>query len=84
VSEPIGDIPDKVDYYRQASKLHQTKELFPEYKNIYADCQQQNLMRLDKAWKRKRIRLLVFTFTLLVSAKSFIIKSPIGYVTNTT
>ncbi len=52
VSEPIGDIPEKVDYYTQASELRQTKELFPEYKNIYADCQQQNLMRLDKAWKR--------------------------------
>ncbi|GAB4206095.1 MAG: RNA-guided endonuclease TnpB family protein [Coleofasciculaceae cyanobacterium] len=52
VSEPIGDVPDKVDYYTQASELKQTKELFPEYKNIYADCQQQNLMRLDKAWKR--------------------------------
>jgi len=52
VSEPIGDIPDKVDYYTQASELCQTKELFPEYKNIHADCQQQNLMRLDKAWKR--------------------------------
>jgi putative transposase len=42
----------KVDYYSQASELKTTKELFPEYKNIYADCQQQNLMRLDKAWKR--------------------------------
>jgi len=52
VSEPIGDIPDKVDYYTQASELRQTKELFPEYKNIYADCQQQNLMRLDKDGKR--------------------------------
>jgi putative transposase len=52
VSEPIGDIPEKVDYYSQASDLKQTKELVPEYKNIYADCQQQNLMRLDKAWKR--------------------------------
>jgi putative transposase len=52
VSEPIGDIPGKVDYYAQSSDLKQTKELFPEYKNIYADCQQQNLMRLDKAWKR--------------------------------
>ena len=52
VCESIGEIPDKVDYYTQASDLKQTKELFPEYKNIYADCQQQNLMRLDKAWKR--------------------------------
>ncbi|MBE9104807.1 transposase [Nostoc cf. edaphicum LEGE 07299] len=52
VSEPIGEIPDKPDYYTQASNLKQTKELFADYKNIYADCQQQNLMRLDKAWKR--------------------------------
>ena len=52
VSEAIGKIPDKPDYYTQANKLKQTKELFPEYKSIYADCQQQNLMRLDKAWKR--------------------------------
>lgn len=52
VSESIGEIPQKVDYYTQASELRQTKELFPEYKDIYTDCQQQNLMRLDKAWKR--------------------------------
>jgi putative transposase len=52
VSEAIGEIPGKVDYYTQAAQLRQTKDLFPEYKNIYADCQQQNLMRLDKAWKR--------------------------------
>jgi len=51
-SEPIGEIPGRVDYYTQASDLKQTKELFPEYKNIYADCPQQNLLRLDKAWKR--------------------------------
>ncbi|NEQ18764.1 MAG: transposase [Microcoleus sp. SIO2G3] len=52
VCEPIGEIPDKPDYYTQASDLKQTKELFSDYKNIYADCQQQNLMRLEKAWKR--------------------------------
>lgn len=52
VFEPIGDIPAKVDYYSQSSELRHTKKLFPEYKNIYADCQQQNLMRLEKAWKR--------------------------------
>jgi putative transposase len=52
VSEPIGEIPDRADYCTQASDLKRTKELFPDYKNIYADCQQQNLMRLDKAWKR--------------------------------
>ena len=53
LSEPIGDIPNaRVDYYSQAAKLKETKVLFPEYKEIYADCQQQNLMRLDKAWKK--------------------------------
>ncbi|MCF4969892.1 RNA-guided endonuclease InsQ/TnpB family protein [Nostoc sp. CMAA1605] len=52
ICEPIGEIPQKVDYYTQALLLKQTSYLFPEYKNIYADCQQQNLMRLDKAWKR--------------------------------
>jgi len=52
VAEPIGEIPGRVDYYTQASELRQTKQLFREYKDIYADCQQQNLMRLDKAWKR--------------------------------
>ncbi len=52
VAEPIGEVGAPVDYYTQAFELKQTKELFPEYKGIYADCQQQNLMRLDKAWKR--------------------------------
>ncbi|MBD2412617.1 transposase [Nostoc calcicola FACHB-389] len=52
VCEPIGEIPSKADYYTQASDLKQTKDIFPEYKNIYTDCQQQNLIRLDKAWKR--------------------------------
>ncbi len=52
VREPIGEIAEKVDYYTQAGDLKQTKELFPEYKNIYADCQQQNLRRLDRAWNR--------------------------------
>jgi putative transposase len=52
ISEPIGDIPNKVNYYSQAANLKETKSLFPEYKDIYADCQQQNLIRLDKAWKR--------------------------------
>lgn len=52
IAEPIGEIPPKVDYYSQAADLKETKRLFPEYKGIYADCQQQNLMRLDKAWKR--------------------------------
>ncbi len=52
VAEPIGEISERVDYYFQSSELRQTKQLFPEYKDIYADCQQQNLMRLDKAWKR--------------------------------
>jgi putative transposase len=52
ISEPIGSIPEPINYYSQAAALKETKALFPEYQNIYADCQQQNLMRLDKAWKR--------------------------------
>lgn len=52
VSEPIGEVEEWVDYYKQASELKETKRLFPEYKGIYADCQQQNLIRLDNAWKR--------------------------------
>jgi putative transposase len=51
ISEQIGEIPGKVDYYSQSANLKETKSLFPEYKNIYADCQQQNLMRLEKSWK---------------------------------
>lgn len=31
VSEPIGEIDEKVDYYSQAAQLKQTKELFPDY-----------------------------------------------------
>jgi putative transposase len=52
VSEPIGEISGRVNYYTQASQLKETKRLFPKYTGIYADCQQQNLMRLDKAWKK--------------------------------
>jgi putative transposase len=53
VSEPIGDIPDKFPGYNlQAGELKQTKELFPIYKEIHAEVQQQNLKRLDKAWDR--------------------------------
>jgi putative transposase len=52
VSEPIGEIPDKVDYYTQQSDLKQTKILFPDYKNIWSESQQVNLQRLNKAWER--------------------------------
>ncbi len=53
VSEPIGDIPDKFPGYNfQAGELKTTKELFPVYKEIHAEVQQQNLKRLDKAWDR--------------------------------
>ena len=48
ISEPIGDIPSNVDY---SANLKETKGLFSEYKEIYADCQQQNGMGLDKSWK---------------------------------
>ncbi len=53
VSEPIGDIPDKFPGYNfQAGELKTTKKLFPVYKEIHAEVQQQNLKRLDKAWDR--------------------------------
>lgn len=52
VSEPIGEIPQRVDYFTQQSDLKQTKKLFPDYANIYSEVQQMNLQRLDKAWKR--------------------------------
>ena len=52
VSEPIGEIPEPVNYYTQQAALKETKILFPEYKEIYSEVQQINLQRLDKAWKR--------------------------------
>jgi putative transposase len=52
VSEPIGEIPEKVNYYTQQSQLKQTKELFPDYKNIWAESQQVNLQRLNQAWEK--------------------------------
>jgi len=52
ISEPIGEIPNKVDYYIQQSDLKQTKVLFPDYKNIWSESQQINLQRLNKAWER--------------------------------
>jgi putative transposase len=52
VSEPIGDIPERVNYYTQQSDLKQTKVLFPEYRQIWAESQQINLQRLNKAWER--------------------------------
>ncbi len=52
VSEPIGEIPEKVDYYTQQSDLKQTKVLFTDYKGIWAESQQVNLQRLKKAWER--------------------------------
>lgn len=53
VSEPIGEIPQNFPNYNlQAGLLKETKELFPDYKNIYHDVQQQNLKRLEKAWER--------------------------------
>ncbi|NEP62485.1 MAG: transposase [Symploca sp. SIO2G7] len=52
VSEPIGEIPEKVNYYTQQSALKETKKLFPDYKNIWSESQQVNLQRLNKAWER--------------------------------
>ena len=52
VSEPIGEISGRVDYYTQQADLKQTKVLFPDYKDIWAESQQVNLQRLKKAWER--------------------------------
>ncbi len=52
VSSPIGEIPVRPDYYFQQSALKETKQLFPEYKEIYSEVQQINLQKLDIAWKR--------------------------------
>ncbi|NEO79707.1 MAG: transposase [Moorea sp. SIO4G3] len=54
ISEPIGEIPETVNYYTQQTALKETKRLFPEYKKIYAETQQVNLQRLNKAWDRWR------------------------------
>ena len=54
VSEAIGEIPEPLNYYTQQSALKETKRLFPEYKKIYAETQQVNLQRLNKAWERWR------------------------------
>lgn len=43
VSEQIGDIPERPSHYSQCGDLKQTKKLFPEYKTIYSQVQQQNL-----------------------------------------
>ncbi|MFZ1029834.1 MAG: transposase [Limnoraphis robusta] len=52
ISEPIGDISERIDYYFQQSALKEIKKLFPEYAAIYSEVQQMNLARLDTAWKR--------------------------------
>jgi putative transposase len=53
VSEPIGDIPERFPSYNiQAGELKLSKELFPVYKEIHAEVQQQNLKRLERAWER--------------------------------
>jgi putative transposase len=36
----------------QQSDLKQTKQLFPNYKNVWVQSQQVNLQRLNKAWKK--------------------------------
>lgn len=49
---PIGEIPGRLNYYTQQAALPETKRLFPEYLNIWAEAQQINLRRLDEAWTR--------------------------------
>ncbi|NEQ72258.1 MAG: IS200/IS605 family element transposase accessory protein TnpB [Okeania sp. SIO2C9] len=52
ISCPIGEIPGQPNYHYQSAELKQTKKLFPEYKEIYFEVQQNNLRRLDKSWQR--------------------------------
>ncbi|MBW4566197.1 MAG: transposase [Mojavia pulchra JT2-VF2] len=52
ISEPIGEIPQRVNYYTQQADLKHTKILFPDYKNIWAESLQINLQRLNQAWER--------------------------------
>ncbi len=52
ISEPIGKIPETVNYYTQQSALKETKKIFHEYKDIYSEVQQINIQRLEKAWWR--------------------------------
>ncbi|WP_293070265.1 transposase [Okeania sp. SIO2B3] len=52
ISSPIGEISVRPDYHFQSAELKQTKKLFPDYKEIYFEVQQNNLKRLDKAWQR--------------------------------
>jgi putative transposase len=53
ISEPIGEIPElKPTFENESAQLKQTKKLFPAYKDIYHEIQQENLKRVDKAWSR--------------------------------
>jgi putative transposase len=53
VSESIGEIPQlKPTFENESSQLKETKKLFPAYKKIYHEIQQENLKRVDKAWWR--------------------------------
>lgn len=56
ISEAIGEMPQTVNYYTQQSAIQETKRLFAKYKLIYAETQQVNLQRLNKAWERWRNR----------------------------
>ncbi len=51
-SEPIGEIPERVNYYTQQASLPWLKKEQIEYKQLYAECLQDVLRRLDKAWKK--------------------------------
>jgi len=53
VSEPIGKIPEfRPTFENESAQLKKTKKLFPAYKDIYHDIQQENLKRVDSSWSR--------------------------------
>lgn len=51
-AEPIGPVPDPVDVYSLKRALVTTKELLPDYREIYSDALQELIIRLGRSWKR--------------------------------
>ena len=52
LTEPIGKIPERTNYSTQQASLPLLKKEQLEYKQLYAECLQDVLRRLEKAWKR--------------------------------
>lgn len=48
----IAPLADRPNYYSQQNKLPETKELFPEYRNIHSQVLQNCVKRVDLAFER--------------------------------